>query len=51
MVVYESDQQLKHYLHILKGRERFPVIRDSKGTVLSMPPIINGSLYFAAHSL
>jgi hypothetical protein len=32
----------QHYLHIIKGRPAFPVIRDSKGTVLSLPPIING---------
>eukprot|EP00047_Mylnosiga_fluctuans_P004246 m.233425 g.233425 ORF g.233425 m.233425 type:complete len:608 (-) comp12514_c0_seq1:47-1870(-) len=42
MVAYEADQQLKHYLHIIRGKERFPVIRDRTGVVLSMPPIING---------
>lgn len=40
--VYESDQQLKHYLHIVRGKPRIPVIVDSKGMVLSLPPIING---------
>ncbi len=29
------------YSHLLKGYDRFPVLRDSKGDVLSMPPIIN----------
>lgn len=29
------------YAHLLNGFERFPLIRDSKGEVLSMPPIIN----------
>eukprot|EP00053_Salpingoeca_punica_P012634 m.113361 g.113361 ORF g.113361 m.113361 type:complete len:597 (+) comp15996_c0_seq1:93-1883(+) len=42
MTVYEEDQQLKAYLHIIKGKEVFPVIRDSNGVVLSLPPIING---------
>ncbi|MEM2905257.1 MAG: phenylalanine--tRNA ligase subunit beta, partial [Candidatus Bathyarchaeia archaeon] len=29
------------YGHILAGRETYPVLMDSQGTVLSMPPIIN----------
>ena len=30
------------YLHIIEDKPVFPVIYDSKGTVLSLPPIING---------
>jgi hypothetical protein len=39
---YEKDLQLRQYVPILKDAQRYPVIRDSKGVVLSMPPIING---------
>lgn len=42
MEFYQSDNHLKHYLHIIKDEALYPVIRDSKGLVLSMPPIING---------
>jgi phenylalanyl-tRNA synthetase beta chain len=42
MEFYQSDNHLKHYLHIIKDEPLYPVIRDSKGLVLSMPPIING---------
>jgi phenylalanyl-tRNA synthetase beta chain len=30
------------YAFVLEGKERYPVIVDRDGTVLSMPPIING---------
>jgi len=39
---YEKDLQLRQYVSIIKGKARYPVIRDAKGVVLSMPPIING---------
>ena len=29
------------YAHLLEGYDRFPLIRDSRGEVLSMPPVIN----------
>jgi phenylalanyl-tRNA synthetase beta chain len=32
------------YAHLLAGQERYPVLLDSRGEVLSMPPIINGEL-------
>jgi phenylalanyl-tRNA synthetase beta chain len=32
------------YAHILEGMNRFPLIIDSKGQVLSFPPVINGNL-------
>ena len=31
------------YAHLLKGMNRVPIIEDSKGAVLSFPPIINGA--------
>lgn len=40
---YKSDQKLKHFLHIIEGSVVFPVIYDARRTVLSLPPIINGS--------
>lgn len=43
--VYVEDAQLKKYVGILDGhRGRVPFVRDAKGEVLSMPPIINGDL-------
>uniref|UniRef100_A0A8D0XHH7 Phenylalanine--tRNA ligase beta subunit n=1 Tax=Sus scrofa TaxID=9823 RepID=A0A8D0XHH7_PIG len=41
MNIYKTDNQLKHYLHIIEPL--YPVIYDSNGVVLSMPPIINGN--------
>ncbi|MBR7152697.1 MAG: phenylalanine--tRNA ligase subunit beta [Candidatus Methanomethylophilaceae archaeon] len=32
------------YAHLLKGYDRYPVITDADGQVLSFPPIINGAL-------
>lgn len=29
------------FAHLLKGMSRYPLLRDGRGTVLSMPPIIN----------
>ena len=40
---YESDNKLKHFLHILDGSVVFPVIYDADRTVLSLQPIINGA--------
>jgi len=31
------------YAHLLEGMDRVPIIEDSKGAVLSFPPIINGA--------
>ena len=31
----------KTYAHLLEGKEKFPLIRDNHGDVLSMPPVIN----------
>uniref|UniRef100_A0A2K6SBT5 Phenylalanine--tRNA ligase beta subunit n=1 Tax=Saimiri boliviensis boliviensis TaxID=39432 RepID=A0A2K6SBT5_SAIBB len=37
-----TDNHLKQYLHIIENKPLYPVIYDSNGVVLSMPPIING---------
>ena len=44
MSFYEKDRHLSRYLHIIRDSPVYPVIYDSKGAVLSMPPIINGDL-------
>lgn len=38
----QTDSHLRHYLHIIEDKPVYPVIYDSNGIVLSMPPIING---------
>ncbi|XP_030236288.1 phenylalanine--tRNA ligase beta subunit isoform X1 [Gadus morhua] len=42
MSLYKTDSHLRHYLHIIEDKPAYPVIYDSNGVVLSMPPIING---------
>lgn len=42
MQLYAADPHLKQYLPIIRDSPVYPVIRDSAGVVLSMPPIING---------
>lgn len=39
-----TDSHLKPYLPLIKDKPRYPVILDSRKTVLSMPPIINGNV-------
>ncbi|KAJ3669659.1 hypothetical protein LUZ60_011609 [Juncus effusus] len=43
MEFYKSDLKLKKFLHIIENSPVYPVIYDSKRTVLSLPPIINGA--------
>lgn len=46
MKYYETEASAKHlkpYLPIIKDSPLYPVILDSSGRVLSLPPIINGS--------
>lgn len=38
----QTHAQLKQYLPIIKDSPVYPVITDSNGVVLSLPPIING---------
>ncbi|XP_076472413.1 phenylalanine--tRNA ligase beta subunit-like [Babylonia areolata] len=42
MELYSGESHLKQYLPIIRDKPVYPVISDSKGVVLSMPPIING---------
>ncbi|XP_053565935.1 phenylalanine--tRNA ligase beta subunit [Bombina bombina] len=42
MELYRGDSHLKHFLHIIEDKPVYPIIYDSNGVVLSMPPIING---------
>ncbi|KAM4770733.1 phenylalanine--tRNA ligase beta subunit [Rhinophrynus dorsalis] len=42
MEMYKADSHLKHFLHIIEDKPVYPVIYDSNGVLLSMPPIING---------
>ncbi|XP_043252421.1 phenylalanine--tRNA ligase beta subunit-like isoform X1 [Colletes gigas] len=42
MNLYANHAQLKRYLHIIKDSPVFPVVQDSNGIILSLPPIING---------
>ncbi|XP_006637645.1 phenylalanine--tRNA ligase beta subunit [Lepisosteus oculatus] len=42
MSLYKTDGHLRHYLHIIEDKPVYPIIYDSNGIVLSMPPIING---------
>ncbi|XP_055306492.1 phenylalanine--tRNA ligase beta subunit [Sitodiplosis mosellana] len=42
MDFYSTHAQLKQYLAIIRDSPVYPVIYDSKNTVLSLPPIING---------
>ena len=40
---HESGRQLKKFLHIIEDSLVYPVVLDANRTVLSLPPIINGS--------
>lgn len=42
MKLYSGDSHLKPYLPIIQDSPVYPVIYDTNGVVLSMPPIING---------
>jgi phenylalanyl-tRNA synthetase beta chain len=42
MQFYENDKHLGKFLHIIRDKPVYPVIYDSKRTVCSLPPIING---------
>ena len=40
--LYANHAQLKQYLPIIKDSPVYPVVQDSDGIILSLPPIING---------
>ncbi len=42
--ILERHEKGIEYRFILEGKERYPVIVDSRGDILSFPPIINGQL-------
>lgn len=42
--ILERHDKGKEFAHILDGKEKYPLIVDSKDDVLSFPPIINGEL-------
>jgi len=42
MTILESDLKLRKFLQIIREEPRYPVLRDCKGIVMSVPPIING---------
>ena len=42
--ILEMHEKGIKYSYILKGKEKYPIILDSKNRVLSFPPIINGKL-------
>lgn len=39
---FQNESHLKQYLPIIQDKPVYPLITDSQGVVLSMPPIING---------
>ena len=41
MSLLKDDPKLGKYLYLLEGKERYPVMMDSNGVIMSLPPIIN----------
>jgi len=39
--ILEKTEKGRAYAHLVKGREKYPLLVDSNGKVLSFPPIIN----------
>ena len=42
--ILEAHPKGREYAHLLAGKPRYPLLVDAAGQVLSMPPIINGTL-------
>ena len=42
--ILEENEKGKKYAHLLEGFDKYPMITDNEGKILSMPPIINGNL-------
>ncbi|AGI47906.1 phenylalanyl-tRNA synthetase, beta subunit [Thermoplasmatales archaeon BRNA1] len=42
--ILEKHEKGRAYAHLLEGKEKYPIIVDAEGKVLSFPPIINGAL-------
>jgi len=43
--ILEEHEKGKEYGHLIKGRPYYPLLVDSEGNVLSMPPIINSETH------
>ena len=41
MAILKDDPKLNKYLYLLDGCEKYPVMMDSNGVIMSVPPIIN----------
>ena len=41
MSILKDDPKLGKYLYLLEGKEKYPVMMDSNGIIMSLPPIIN----------
>lgn len=42
--ILEENEKGKKYAHLIDKFDKYPMILDSEGKILSMPPIINGNL-------
>lgn len=40
--IVERHDKGREYGHLVMGKDRFPIITDARGAVLSFPPVING---------
>ena len=43
MQILKEDPKLSKYLYLIEDKEVYPLMMDSKGVILSVPPIINGN--------
>ena len=41
MSILKDDPKLGKYLYLLEGKDKYPVMMDSNGVIMSVPPIIN----------
>ena len=41
MSILKDDPKLGKYLYLLEGKEKYPVMMDRNGIIMSLPPIIN----------
>ena len=41
MSILKEDPKLGKYLYLLEGKQKYPVMMDSNGVIMSLPPIIN----------
>ena len=43
MQILKEDPKLSKYLYLIEDKEVYPLMMDSNGVILSVPPIINGN--------